>query len=709
MSALSHLSNLVTLIFCAFFLALAACSKKERPVPPVAKIVPKDVSVHGDKRIDNYFWLRERDNPEVLDYLRAENAYTEKVMAHTEELQQKLYDEMVARIKETDLEVPERVGEYYYYNRTEEGKQYPIHCRKKGSLDAPEEVLLDENELAKGHDYFRIGVLRVSPDQRLLAFSTDTTGGERYTIHVKDLRSGEILPDEIPNTYYSMEWANDNRTLFYNTLDAAMRPFKLYKHVLGAAPDRDELVHFEEDESYFLELSKSKSRAYLFLRLESSTTTEVWYLDANKPERRFKLIHPRQHGMEYYVEHHGDKFYILTNDHATNFKLMEAPVSRPAKRNWKETFPYDEAVKLDRVEPFKDHLVIYERENGLPKIRILDMKTGETHFVSFDEPAYSIRRTANPEFDTTTLRFKYSSLVTPESVYDYDMNRRTRELKKQTEVLGGYDPAQYQTERIFAQAPDGVKVPISLVYKKGLRKNGKNPLFLYGYGSYGITVDPGFSSNRLSLLDRGFVYAIAHIRGGGAMGRTWYEDGKLLHKKNTFTDFIACAEHLIHEGYTSPERLVIYGGSAGGLLIGAVVNMRPELFKAAVAKVPFVDVVNTMLDASIPLTVIEYEEWGDPNDKTYYEYIKSYSPYDNVRPQAYPNMLITAGLNDPRVQYWEPAKWTAKLRATKTDDNLLLLKVNMGAGHGGASGRYRSLHELAFEYAFIFDVLGING
>ncbi len=697
----------------AFLLAMLiiafACSKKELPEPPVAKVVPKDVSVHGEERIDNYFWLRERDSQEVIDYLKAENAYTQAVMQDTEPLQEKLYQEMLGRIKETDFDVPVRRGDYYYYKRTEEGKQYPIHCRKHGNLDAPEQIILDQNELAEGKEFFRVGVLKISPNHELLAYSTDTTGSETYTIHIKNLQSGEKLQDHIPNTYYAVAWANDNQTLFYNTLDEAKRPFKLFRHTLGTDVSEDELMHFEEDDAYFLSVDKSKSEAYLFLELESNTTTEVWYLDANRPQDKFKVIHPRQHKMEYAVEHHGDKFFIMTNDNAVNFKVMQVGIDNPGKRNWVEFIPHREDVKIDGIEPFRNHLVVYERHRGLEKIAVIAPTSGDKHYVEFDEPAYSIHTHSNPEFDSNTVRFTYSSLVTPESVYDYDMDARTRELKKQKEVLGGYDPDQYQTERIFAEARDGKEIPISIVYKKGFQKNGRSPLWLYGYGSYGHTVEPAFNSNRLSLLDRGFVFAIAHVRGGGALGRPWYESGKLLHKKHTFNDFIDCAEHLIALNYTQSERLVISGGSAGGLLMGAVVNMRPDLFETVIAKVPFVDVINTMLDASIPLTVTEYEEWGNPNEKQYYDYIKTYSPYDNVKEQAYPHMLITAGLNDPRVQYWEPAKWTAKLRAMKTDDNLLLLKTNMGAGHSGPSGRYQHLREIAFEYAFVFKMLDIDG
>ncbi|HYM10675.1 MAG TPA: S9 family peptidase [Bryobacterales bacterium] len=676
--------------------------------PPVAKIVPHRATVNGEVRNDDYFWLRDRNSPDVIRYLEDENKYTAAVMKHTEPLQEKLYKEMLGRIQETDLSVPEKIDEYYYYSRTQEGQQYPIYCRKKGSLEAEEKVLLDQNALAAGHKYFRVGAIRPSPDHRLLAYSTDTSGSEVYTLFVKDLSTGRLLPDQITNTYYGLEWGNDNRTLFYTTLDAAKRPYRLYRHHLGADPSSDALVYEERDEMFYLEVEKTRSRKYLLLNLESKMTTEVRYLDAGRSDGEFRVIHPRQHGMEYSVEHHGDKFFIVTNENAKNFKLMEAPVEHPEKSRWREVIPHRADVKLDDVEAFENYLVLLEREQGLRKIRIWNLQTGRIHNVDFPEPVYTFAVSPNPEFHTSLLRFTYASLVTPRTVYDYDMATRKWERKKRYEVLGGYEPSLYQSERIFATAADGTRVPISLVYKKGMVRSGKTPLFLYGYGSYGISSEPGFSSDRLSLLDRGFIYAIAHVRGGGEMGRPWYEDGKLLHKKNTFTDFIACAERLIADKYTSSERLVIYGGSAGALLMGAVVNRRPDLFKVVIAKVPFVDVVNTMLDETIPLTVTEFEEWGNPKDSKYYEYIKSYSPYDNVRAQAYPDMLITAGLNDPRVSFWEPAKWTAKLRRLKTDHNLLLLKTNMGAGHGGASGRYDRLRETALEYAFVLDRLEVQ-
>jgi len=704
-----HSPVFVTLLI-IYVVILAGCTNKSAvtPPPPIATRIPHTDTLHGDVRVDNYYWLREKTNPDVIAYLEAENEYTAAVMKHTEPLQEKLYDELLSRIKETDLSVPVKIDSFYYYSRTEEGRQYEIHARKKGSLEAPEEILLDENKLAAGFDYFDIGTFETSPDHQLLAYSVDTAGAELYTIYIKDLATGELYPDEIPNTYYDLAWANDNRTLFYSVLDEAKRPYKLYRHTLGTAALDDQLVYHEKDDAYWLEIDRTKSKAYLLLSLESQTTSEVHYLSADNPAGSFKVIHPRRHMMEYSVDHQADRFLIVTNDKAKNFKLMATSTEHPAKKNWTEVIPHRDSVKIDRVDVFRDYLVVYEREGGLRQISIHKLDTGTSHRVDFPEPVYTCWPGDNPDYNSGLLRFTYTSLVTPKSVYDYDMQSRTRELKKQDEVLGGYDPTAYKSERIFAAASDGTRIPISLMYKKGMAKNGKNPLLLSGYGSYGSSREPYFSPHRLSLVDRGFIYAIAHVRGGGEMGRYWYEEGKLLKKKNTFTDFIACAEHLIAEKYTAADRLAISGGSAGGLLIGAVTNMRPDLFQAVVADVPFVDVVNTMADPTIPLTVIEYEEWGNPTDQEYYDYMLSYSPYDNVEAKTYPHILITAGLNDPRVQYWEPAKWTAKLRAMKTDNNLLILKTNMGAGHMGSSGRYDYLEEIAFEYAFILDRLGID-
>lgn len=681
---------------------------KEKPmaIPPIAPKQPQVLTNHGDKRIDDYFWMRDSNDPKVIAYLEAENAYTEAMMQHTEPLQSTLYNEMLARIKETDLSVPYRQADYYYYSRTEEGKSYPIHCRKKGSIDGIEEILLDQNELAKGYEYFSLGTFKVSPNHQVLAYSIDTSGAEQYTLFFLDLTTFELYPETITDTYFSLAWGNDNCTVFYTKVDSANRPFQLLRHTLGGKSAQDVLIYEEPDESYFLSVGRTRSQAYIIMSLGSKITSEIHYLDANNPNDNFQVIHPRQQGMEYDLEHHKDYFYIVTNDEAVNFKLVKAPIATPSKENWQLVIAHREDVLLSSVSAFSDYLVISERKAGLPIMRVQKLATGEEQYITFPEPTYAASLGNNPEFNTTKLRFNYTSLITPSSVFDYDMETNERELKKETEVLGGYDRTQYKSEWLLATAPDGTQIPISIVYKKGLEKNGNSPLFLTGYGSYGASYPASFSSTRLSLLNRGVAIAIAHIRGGGEMGRKWYENGKFLHKKNTFTDFIACAEHLIAQKWTSSARLAISGGSAGGLLMGAVINMRPELFKVVLAAVPFVDVVTTILDTSLPLSAMEWEEWGNPNDKTYYDYMKSYSPYDNVKPQGYPHILIIAGLNDSRVKYWEPAKWTAKLRELKTDNNVLLLKTNMGAGHGGASGRYESLKETAFEYAFVLDRLG---
>jgi len=687
------------------------------PEPPVARAVARSSTIHGETRVDEYFWLRNREDPEVLAYLEAENAYTAAVMRPTEPLQERLFLEMRGRIKETDLSVPERIDGWLYYHRTAEGAQYPIYCRRpalaEGGYDeSAEQVLIDLNPLAAGHAYFRLGTFEVSPDHRMLAYAVDTSGAEAFTLYVKDLATGGLLAETIVNVSPSVAWANDSRTLFYVVLDEARRPCRLFRHQLGANPAEDPLVHFEADESFFLEIARTRSNAWLLLELASHSTTEVRYLSAERPEEPFRTVEARRTGIEYSVSHHGDRFFITTNDSAPNFRLVSAPVTNPSRERWTEVLPHRPDVKVDSTDAFRNHLVVYEREAGLRQIRILDLAEGAPggdHLVGFPEPVYTVRQHENPEFDTTLLRFTYTSMVTPSSVVEYDMTARSWTVRKQTEVLGGYDPARYRSERLFATAPDGTRVPISLVYQLPLeRPGGPRPLLLNGYGAYGISFEPSFSSSSLSLLDRGFVVAIAHVRGGEEMGRPWYEGGKLLNKPNSFTDFIAAAEHLVAEGVTAPDRLAISGGSAGGLLMGAVTNLRPDLFRAVLAEVPFVDVVNTMLDASLPLTVIEYDEWGNPDDPAYYACIRSYSPYDNVRAQAYPNMLITAGLNDPRVAYWEPAKFTARLRSIKTDGNRLLLRTNMGAGHGGASGRWDLLREVAFKYAFLLDVLGIE-
>jgi oligopeptidase B len=676
--------------------------------PPVAKTAPHAMTIHGDTRVDPYFWLRDRKNPETIAYLEAENQYTEARMKHTESLQAKLYSEMLGRIKQTDVSVPLKRDSYFYYTRTEEGKQYTIQCRKQGTpqgfeSDASEEILLDGNALAEGRKYFRVGNFSVSPNHRLLAYSADFEGDEAYTIRVKDLASGEPLADEIANTYYSLEWANDNATFFYTVLDASLRPYKIFRHTLGVA--EDPLVYHETDERFTVALSKTRSRAYIFIDIGSPVTSEVRYLSTDQPNAEFRVLLPRVHEIEYDVTHHGESFFIRTNDSAKTFRVVEAPVKNPSKENWSEVIPGREGITVESVTAFEDYLVTEQRDHGLVQIHIRSFRTGGEHAIDFAEPVYHAAVGPNAEYSTRLLRFNYTSLVTPASVFDYDMETSERRLMKQQDVLGGHDPALYQSERIYAAAPDGVQVPISLVYKKGFVRDGSAPLLLYGYGSYGISIDATFASDRLSLLDRGFVYAIAHIRGGGDMGKPWHEDGRMLKKKNTFTDFIACAERLAAEKYTSADRLAIMGGSAGGLLMGAAINLRPDLFAAVVAMVPFVDSLNTALDASLPLTVGEYEEFGDPNNREYYDYMKSYAPYENVAAQKYPAILITAGLNDPRVSYWEPAKWAAKLRALKTDDHQLLLKTNLGSGHFGPSGRYEHLKETAFHYAFLLHVL----
>jgi oligopeptidase B len=688
--------------------------------PPVAKKLPKKSIYHKEELIDNYYWLRERDNPEVLEYLIAENKYTETMMKHTEKLQNRLFEEMKSRIKEDDVSAPERAGDYQYYFRMEKGKQYKKYFRKKIEATLEEELLLDENELAEGYGYFKIGAFRVSPNHEFLAYSVDVNGSEEYTIHIKDLKSNAILDDSITNTAYlsfgvgisSLEWTNDNKSFLYTTLDEAKRPHKLYRHEIGSDPKEDRLIYQEEDKAYYLFLTKSRDQAFFFMTLQSEVTTEVHFLPDKKPYGDFTIIHPRQQNMEYYIDQQNNNFIIRTNDDALNFKLMKVSVTDPKKENWKELISHRDSVLLRDFEVFKDFIVLHEREEGLTTLRIINQETKANYYLDFPEPVYMctkpIKTLVHPDFKSKSLRFNYTSLVTPNSVFEFNMASKRQKLIKQDEVLGGYDPSQYQTERIVAQAMDGKSVFISLVFKKGTQLNGKNPLLLYGYGSYGYSIDPEFLSYRISLLDRGYICAFAHIRGGSELGRKWYEEGKLLHKKNTFTDFIACAEHLIAKKYTSSNKLCAMGGSAGGLLMGAITNIRPDLFKAVIARVPFVDVINTMFDPSIPLTVIEYEEWGNPNEIEFYNYMRSYSPYDNVTQKNYPIMLITSGLNDPRVQYWEPAKWVAKLRALKTDSNLLLFKTNMGEGHSGKSGRYEIIREIAFYYAFIIDSVGVN-
>ncbi len=676
--------------------------------PPLAKKIAKKISLHGTDWTDNYFWLHDKKDSAVIKHLEAENAYTDALLKHTEDFQKKLYEEMKGRIKEEDTSVLTKDGDYYYYSRTENDKQYRVHCRRKGSKTAPEEVILDENKLAEGKKYFRLGNFETSPNQQLLAYSIDNEGDETYTLYIKDLLTGKLLADEIPNTYYSLAWANDNQTFFYTQLDQAYRPYRLYRHTIGQPVKDDALVYEETDEMYTLGVYKSKTQDFIFLNIASSITSEVRLLKANQPNGTFAIFQPRKKGIEYDIDHHKSRFYIRTNENAKNFKLMETSVTDWGKEHWQEVIAHNPAIKLENVDIYDQFLAVYERSNGLIKIRINNLATNQSTYVAFPEAAYMIYEGYNPDYYASRLRYSYTSMVRPNTTYDYEMHTGKSEIVKETEVMGGYDPSLYQTERVFAKANDGTLIPISLVFRKGLKKDGENPCYLYGYGSYGITIDATFGSNRISLLDRGFVYAIAHIRGGGDLGEEWRDNGKLLKKKNTFTDFINCAEYLISEKYTNKEKIVISGGSAGGLLMGAVTNMRPDLFKAVIADVPFVDVMNTMMDASLPLTVGEYDEWGNPNEKDYFDYILTYSPYDNVEKKAYPHILATAGLNDPRVSYWEPAKWIAKLREMKTDSHKTLLHTNMGAGHGGASGRFDYLKDIALEYAFAIDALGIS-
>jgi len=698
-------------ILAVFVVLLApACKKAETgPRPPAAEVVPKELTTHGHTRVDNYYWLRERENPKVIAYLEAENAYLKAALKHTEPLQEKLYNEIVGRIKQTDMSVPFRDRGYVYYTRFEEGKEYPLYCRKKDVPDAPEENLIDVNALAEGHAYCHVSGLDVSPDNNLIAYGEDDVSRRLYTLRFKNLATGETLPDAIPNTLGPAAWAGDNKTVFYTLKDTTtLRPYKIRKHVLGADPAKNQDVYTETDETYEIYVAPSKSKKFLFIVSESTLSTEYRYLDAANPDGAWKVVEPRRRDLEYHVEHFGDKLYIHTNWQAKNFRLMETPLGKTAKENWREVIPHRGDVLLEGFELFTKYLVVQERKAGLPQIRVISWQDKAEHAVDFGEAAYTAYIGHNPEFETDWLRFHYSSLTTPDSTYDYHLGTREKKLLKRQEVLGGFDPLNYQAERLSAAAGDGVQVPISLVGRKGFANNGRNPLLLYGYGSYGYSTDPDFNSAIFSLLDRGFIFAIAHIRGGQELGRAWYEDGKLLKKKNTFTDFIACAEHLVAAGYTNPDKLFAMGGSAGGLLMGAGVNLRPDLFRGVIAAVPFVDVMTTMLDPTIPLTTSEYDEWGNPNVKEYYDYMLSYSPYDNVAAKEYPALFVTTGLHDSQVQYWEPAKWVAKLRATKTGRRPLYLMTNMEAGHGGASGRFRQYRETAAEYAFLLDLAGIR-
>lgn len=697
---------------------MTSCSNQKKIKDPNAMKLPiadkkeKILEIHDDKRIDNYYWLNEKDNKSVLDYLVSENDYNDKLTSHTKDFQKDLFKEMKSRIKEDDQSVPYKYNGYWYITRYEKGKDYPIYSRKKDSLTAAEEVLFDCNVLAKGHSYFQLRGINISPDNRYVAFGIDTLSRRKYKLQVKDLKTGKLLPFNIENTTGGSTWANDNKTLFYTRKDdITLRSDKIFRHVIGENPNQDQLIYHEKDDTFNTYVYKTKSKKYIVIGSSSTLTSEYRILNADIPNNQFDIFQPRQRGLEYSISHYGNKFYVLTNkDGATNFKLMETSETKTNQENWVDLIPHRKDVLLEDVEIFKNYLVLSERSIGLNKIKVIPWNAPESaYYLDFESETYTAYPSTNLDFDTNTLRYFYNSLTTPASTIDFNMVTKKREVKKEQEVLGvDFDKNNYTSERLWAEAEDGTKIPISLVYRKGMKTDGTNPLLQYGYGSYGSTIDPYFSSVRLSLLDRGFIYAIAHIRGSEYLGRQWYEKGKLLNKKNTFTDFIDVSKYLINEGYTSKKHLYAMGGSAGGLLMGAIVNMGPEYYNGVVAAVPFVDVVTTMLDDTIPLTTGEYDEWGNPNEKVYYDYMKSYSPYDNVVAQEYPNMLITTGFHDSQVQYFEPAKWVAKLRELKTDNNVLLFHCNMDAGHGGASGRFEALKEVAEEYAFLLDLEGIK-
>ncbi len=716
-----------TLLILASFFIYQACTnqsetqqKSMRPDAPVADKIDSLLDEHGQTRVDPYFWMRltdEQKNAEspdehtqkVLDYLNEENEYTKTVMAHTDDLQQKLYDEIVGRIKQDDESVPYFSNGYWYYRRYEEGGEYPIYCRKKESLDNEEEVMINVNELAEGYEYYAVSGMAVSPNNKILAFGEDTLSRRIYTMRFKNLETGEFYEDRIDNTSGAAAWANDNKTFFYGSKNKiTLLAEKVHSHKLGTDVANDKMVYHEKDDTFYNWVYKSKSDKYIIIASFQTLSSDFQVIDADNPDAGYTNFTPREAVHEYNIDHIGDKFYVVTNWDAQNFRLMETPTNATSKENWKEVIPHREDVLLEGIELFNDYMVVDERSNGLTNLRIINQSSGDEHYLDFGEPAYAAYVSTNEEFNTKTLRFGYTSMTTPNSTFDYDMDSREKVLKKQQEVIGGHNPEDYQTERVWATVRDGVKVPISIVYKKGYKKDGNGPLLQYGYGSYGNTIDASFSSTRLSLLDRGFAFAIAHIRGGQMMGRKWYEDGKMFKKKNTFNDFVDCSKFLIEENYTSAEHLYAYGGSAGGLLMGAIVNMNPELYNGVMAAVPFVDIMSTMWDESIPLTTGEFDEWGNPKNLESYEYMMSYSPYDNVAEQDYPNMLITTGLFDSQVQYWEPAKWLARLRDKKTDNNLLIMETNMDAGHGGASGRFKRYRTTALQYAFLMDLEGIS-
>ena len=686
-------------------MAVASYAFAESPKPPVAKKVPKTIVIHGEERVDDYGWMRDKTSAETLAYLNAENTYADTIMKPTEGLQKQLYDEMLGRIKQTDVNVPFEKDGYFYYSRTVEGKQYPIHARKKGNLEAAEEILLDVNQLAEGKKFMSVAAMQVSDDTNLLAYTTDDNGYRQYKLHVKDLRTGKVT-ENLAERVGALEWAKDNKTLFYTTENDAKRQNRVFRHVLGGSP---EAVYEEKDELYDVWIERSLSGDYLFIVSDSKTTNEVRLLDAGKPQDAPVVMVPRKTDHKYYPEHRGDRFYFMTNDAGINYRVVSAPVADSAQKNWVEVVPYRKPVRIESVTLFRNHMVVRLREGGLSQLEIYDLRaaTPKSHRVTFPEPAYGVFPSMNAEFDSNVYRYAYQSFITPSSVYDYNLDTREAKLLKRTEVLGGFDPAKYKVERFFVTARDGAKVPVALVHRKDVNPRGKNPLLLHAYGSYGSSQSPTFNSNRLSLIDRGVTYALANIRGGGEMGKEWHEQGRMLSKMNTFHDFIDVAEHLVKEGYTAKDKLAISGGSAGGLLMGAVANMRPDLFKAVMAYVPFVDVINTMSDATLPLTTQEYIEWGNPANKAEYLYMKSYDPYMNIGKKKYPAMLVRTSLNDSQVGYWEAAKWVARLRANKTDDNTILLRVNMGAGHGGASGRYDKLKDEAADYAWLLRELGV--
>ncbi len=693
----------------AFACNPAEKKKEETMKAPIAELQPHEMTEHGNTRIDNYFWMRNRDTEPVLSYLNAENDYTKAVLSESETFQASLFEEMKARIKQTDMSVPYKSNGYFYYTRYEEGKEYTVYCRKAETLEAAEEVMLNVNELAEGFAYYAIGGTSVSENKEILAYSVDTVSRRKYTIHFKNLTTGEVYADVIPNTSGGITWANDNKTVFYSTKDETLRSYRIHKHTLGTSIDTDEIVYQEDDATFSTFVYKTKSKKYLVIGSSKTLSSEYRILEADNPNGTFRMFQERTPNMRYSISHFEDKFYIRTNWDATNFKMMVCDENKTAKENWTEKIAHRDDVLLEGFDIFKNYLVVSEKSNALNHIRIMPWDGSEEHYLQFDEEAYLAYTSTNPEFDTDLLRYGYMSMATPSSTFDYNMQTKEKTLLKQQEVLGEFNSKDYTTKRLWATAKDGVKIPVSLVYKNALYKaDGTNPLWITAYGSYGSSSDPYFSTTRLSLLNRGFVYAIAHVRGGQEMGRQWYEDGKLLKKKNTFTDFIACTEFLHAEKYSAPQYTAAWGGSAGGLLMGAIANMRPELYNSVIAAVPFVDVITTMLDETIPLTTGEYDEWGNPNDKEYYDYILSYSPYDQVKKQAYPNILVTTGYHDSQVQYWEPAKWVAKLRTHKTDDNMLLLHTSMDFGHGGASGRFDSLKELAMEFAFIMKAQGIE-